>query len=306
MKNRTRVRICRFQPAGVLQIFGEDALSFIQGQFTQEVKGAEAGSVRYGLWLNQKGKVLADSFILRTSDGGFQVISYGSPASVIQERLEAYIIADDVEIVDQTGAWSGLTILGEGAEDWLQGHVGQVPLAGNFVEADGGLIWSGRRGETVSWDWLMPLEKAASVEVLPEYSVSQEELERLRIESGIPAVPCDVGPGDLPNEAGLERDAISYTKGCYLGQEVMARLKAMGQVRRRLVRVRGIGESPEVLPASLFFGDKRVGEIRSAVRTESGWVGLAMVMMTGLTMDAALSFSSAGVGNVRMESLRYD
>jgi tRNA-modifying protein YgfZ len=306
MKNRSPVCICRFQPSCVLRLSGEDALTFMQGQFTQDLKAMSAGELRFGLWLNQKGKVLADSFILSPADGGFWVMSYHSPASVIRERLEAYLIADEVEIVDQTAAWSGIAIVGDGAAGWVRDHGGDAPSAGRFSEMGGGLIWPGRRDAAANWDWLMPAELAAAVDIEEAVMCAGEQLERLRIEAGIPSVPRDAGPGDLPNEAGLEQEAISYTKGCYLGQEVMARLKAMGQVRRRLVRVRGEGAMPGVLPASLFFGDKRVGEVRSAVRTESGWVGLSMVMMTGLTIERALSFSSAGPDEVRMESLRHE
>ena len=104
----------------------------------------------------------------------------------------------------------------------------------------------------------------------------------------------------------LENDAISYTKGCYLGQEVMARLKTMGTVRRRLVRVRGseaVGR-PSVLPAGLFHGDKRVGEVRSAVTTEGGWIGLAMVSLLGLDAETVLSLTAGGVADVRWEEAR--
>jgi hypothetical protein len=117
-------------------------------------------------------------------------------------------------------------------------------------------------------------------------------MERMRIAARIPAVPADVGPTDLPNEGGLEADAISYTKGCYLGQEVMARLKSMGQVRRRLLRVRGTGASLPALPAPVFRGARQVGELRSAVSDEAaGWIGLAMVSLMHLTPGAELAFA---------------
>src|SRR3954467_6753383 len=105
-------------------------------------------------------------------------------------------------------------------------------------------------------------------------------MSRRRIAAGIAAVPADVGPGELPNEGGLDAEAISYTKGCYLGQEVMARLKSMGQLRRRLLRVQGIGETYPALPAPVFAGSRQVGELRSAVRNGTGgWTGLAMVSL---------------------------
>jgi hypothetical protein len=123
-------------------------------------------------------------------------------------------------------------------------------------------------------------------------------LERLRIEAGVPAVPRDIGPEDLPNEGELEVDAISYTKGCYLGQEVMARLKSMGQVRRKLVRVTGTGSISLGLPAALFADGKKVGELRSAVPTGEGFFGLAMISLPGMTGRRLLSFSPEGAANI--------
>jgi len=291
-----RVRFSRYQPAAVLRVSGEDALSFLQGQFTQELKTVGVGAAAYGLWLNQKGKVMADSFVLRAEEGVWWVISYFSAAVVIRERLESYLIADDVVIEDETEAWEGVTVLGS---DEDEGANARARVAGAE-----GLVWKGRRGAGVAWEWLRP---KGSVLVMSgeAQEIFAEELERWRIEAGIPAVPRDMGAGDLPNEAQLEDVAVSYTKGCYLGQEVMARLKAMGQVRRRLLRVSGGNvagaEMPVALPAGLFHGEKRVGEVRSVAKIEAGWIGLAMVSLLGLESGVNLSLSAGGVADVRVE-----
>jgi len=306
MKISTRVRVASFRPATVLKIEGEDSLSFLQGQFTQDLKRGGDGAAAYGLWLNQKGKVLADSVVLRAAGSVCWVVSMRSPAALIRERLESYLIADDVVIEDRTADWAGVFVTGEGAGEWLAARAGGLPPAGRFRESDDSLIWRGRRDAGESWEWLFPAAREGGLDLSGAEALSPEEAERLRIEAGIPAVPQDVGGGDLPNEAGLETDAISYTKGCYLGQEVMARLKAMGQVRRRLLRVSGAATVPEALPASLFFGDKRVGEIRSAVGTEGGWIGLAMVLLTGLPPDARLSLAAGGPAMVQREVLNHD
>jgi tRNA-modifying protein YgfZ len=134
--------------------------------------------------------------------------------------------------------------------------------------------------------------------------VSAEELERVRIAAGIPRVPQDIGMGDLPNEGGLDVVGISYTKGCYLGQEVMARLKAMGTVRRRLVRVRGAGRGVPAVPCALLQGEKRVGELRSAVSDgEGGFIGLAMVTKLGLVAEEKLAPEPGGDGFIELVEL---
>ncbi|MBL9189188.1 MAG: folate-binding protein [Opitutaceae bacterium] len=268
----------RWKPTAWLRIYGEDAAAFLQGQFTNDLRGLAVGDGRYGLWLSVKGKVLADSFVIRgAGKGEFWVGSYFSPAAVIRERLEGYIIADDVTMVDETEAWTGMSLLGEVGE--------QIAGLGADNESPR-VFFRGRRGGGEGFEVMSRVDDGA---VLPARlaqltsmadELTAEEMARRRIAAGIPAVPVDVGPGDLPNEAGLEAEAISYTKGCYLGQEVMARLKSMGQVRRRLLRVRGAGAAPTELPAALVAGERRVGEVRSAVAEgNGGWIGLAMISL---------------------------
>ncbi len=114
----------------------------------------------------------------------------------------------------------------------------------------------------------------------------------------VPRVPQDVGPGDLPQEGGLERDAVCFTKGCFLGQEVMARLRSMGRLRRRLMRVRGEGALSGGLPAALYREGVRCGELRSVYCTEEGYVGLAMISLPVLGACRLLSLSPEGPANV--------
>lgn len=287
-----------FVPGACLRVTGEDALSFLQGQFTQELRSKAACPVAYGLWLNQKGKVLADSFVIKEADDCLWVVSISGSAQVIRERLEAYVIADDVVIEDVTKDWRGGLVGGGKAREWLGSVAGGLPEEGGYVRVAGGFLFPGRRGEGETWEWLVP---AGNDWPAGAVTVTAELVERGRIAAGIPSVPADIGAGDLPNEGGLEVDAISYTKGCYLGQEVMARLKAMGTVRRRLVRVRGAGRGVPAVPCALLQGEKRVGELRSAVADgEGGFIGLAMVTKLGLDPVARLAPEPGGDGFIEL------
>lgn len=278
IKKSNSAAFYRWKPAAWLRVFGDDAATFLQGQFTNDLRGLAAGEARYGLWLSVKGKVLADSFVIRGAVAGeFWLGSYFSPAAVIRERLEGYIIADDVTMVDETEAWTGVSLLGE-VGGQLAGLTGgndplRVVFRGRRSAGEGFEVMTRADGNAI-----VPARLAQWMATADE--LTAEEMARRRIVAGIPAVPADVGPGDLPNEAGLEAEAISYTKGCYLGQEVMARLKSMGQVRRRLLRVRGAGAAPTDLPAALVVGERRVGEVRSAAAEENGgWIGMAMISL---------------------------
>lgn len=282
-----------WQPACWLQVTGEDALTFLQGQLTNDLGKLIVNQTVYGLWLTQKGKVLADSFVIRTGEEAFLVGSYASEAPVIRERLEAYIIADEVEIADETADWGGVTLFTDASREEL---AAVLPA---------GAIFPGRRGHAGHWEWVGARAdwNALQTRLNSKHALSEEEMLRRRIDAEIPAIPQDVGPSDLPNEAGLDLDAVSYKKGCYLGQEVMARLKAMGQVRRKLMRISGEGEIP-VLPALLFAGERKVGELRSAVKCDDGFTGLAMITLMHLPEDRKLALTPDATAMITVQTPR--
>ena len=242
----------------------------------------------YGLWLDRKGKVIADSTVIKdVGSPDFWVASIASPARLIDEHLGGHIIADDVALADETGAWRAVSLIGEGAGAWLR------------AEGRPGFFFRGRRASAENWEWFFPAADSASVteRISGARRLESSEVERLRIASGIPSVPADIGPADLPNEGGLDREAISYSKGCYLGQEVMARIKSLGRVRRALVRVRGIGEPPS-LPAILWRAEAKAGELRSAVADGDGFMGLALVSVAAAAAGDPLALSPGAAAAV--------
>lgn len=282
------IALFRYRPACVLRITGGDAATFLQGQFSNDLSNAEARRATYGLWLDRKGHVVADSHVAAAGEGGFWVVSLSSAASAVARRLEEFVVADDVALEDQTAAWGGLSLVGAGSGAWLAS------------QPRPGLCLPGRRTVGENWEWLRPdSERGDADAVQGARTLCLEDVERMRVASLIPSVPADIGPRDLPQEGGLEDAAISYSKGCYLGQEVMARLKSRGTVRRVLVRVRGPGAAP-VPPAVLWRGEVGAGELRSAVADAGGggFVGLALV-----SAAAAASGEPLGLGRGGQQSV---
>jgi folate-binding protein YgfZ len=275
-------------------VSGPDAAAFLQGQFTNDLDGIEPGRAVYGLWLDRKGRVIADSHVVRSPDGeGFWIASISSSAPVVARRLGDFIVADDVAVEDVTAGWRGHALMGAGTGAWLAAG----PRAG--------LSFPGRRGAGENWEWIYPAADAGSAQAALSGArvAGPDEVERLRIAAGIPSVPADIGPADLPNEGGLDTQAISYSKGCYLGQEVMARLRSMGRVRRTLVRVRGSGAPPGV-PAALWRGDRREGDLRSAVADAGGggYAGLALVSVAAGQGGGPLSLGAGVPPSVEIAS----
>lgn len=276
------LRIFWWRPSAALWVTGADSFTFLQGQLTNDLARAEPGAAVYALALDRKGHVQGDGFVARESPEAYWIFSERTAADALRARLEAFVIADDVAIEDRTAEWGALTVAGE-------------PGAGASVPA-GVLL---RRGGTSPWtSWVFPAATTAMVSALwrgvPEMPAA--EMERRRILAGVSAVPSDVGPGELPQEGGLESVAISYSKGCYLGQEVMARLRSMGQVRRRLTRVRGASLPPPASP--LYQGERRVGEMRTSAADGDGRVGFALLVTSTLQSELPLSEAPNQTGRI--------
>jgi tRNA-modifying protein YgfZ len=293
----SRQDIIGWQPAAWCRVRGADAQTFLQGQFTNELRGLVSGAMAYGLWLNVKGKVIADSFVLKGAAADeYWLGSYQSPAATIRERLESYIIADDVVIEDQTSGWSAVRLYGHEAAAKARA------LSATIANGTSSHVFRGRRTRREHTEWVFPLELESAVRsaLADAREISLNEAEWRRIDDGLPAIPIDIGPSDLPNEGQLEDDAISYTKGCYLGQEIMARLKTMGQVRRHLLRVAGKLPAVPTLPAPLFAAGRQVGELRSAVANADSLIGLAMLSVMHLKPETLLAFAPDGQPALRL------
>lgn len=274
--------------SAVLRISGPDANTYLQGQFTQDLR-VTPGASAYGLWLDQKGKVLADSTVIKLGENEFLVVSFSAPAEAIRKRLEDYLIADEVEIEDATERWGSVLV-------WSAGEaIPELRIAGSFD-------WESRRAARGARQWLVSAGNIDdAVRALGERALpaDKNEAERARLQAGFPAVPADIGTRDLPNEGGLDEVAISYTKGCYLGQEVMARLKNLGQVRRRLHLVEGPGYAP-VPGTALYQGERKLGEIRSSAKDADRFWAMAMLSLVNLDSAAGLALAPSGAADIRI------
>lgn len=286
--------VARVRPNAWLRVEGPDAAVFLQGQCTQDLRPLRAGQSTEALWLNTKGRILGESLVLRGPDDVWWLWSAHTAGETLRTRLEDFVIADDVTVASEEANWEQVTLAGASAETWLRGALGErePPAPGAWLALAGGMVFAGRRGLSRVWEWLRPLGDAANGSALQAPAslgdLSPTALHRARLAAGVPAIPGEFGPQDLPQEAGLETVAISFNKGCYLGQEVMARLHAMGRVRRRLLRVGGVGPAPAV-NVELRQNDKRVGELRAVADDgRDGWLGLALLNLLGLDPSASL------------------
>jgi folate-binding protein YgfZ len=248
---------------GKLVLEGGEAASFLQGQVTNDVEGLAPGTGCYALLLNHKGKVRFDMRLLRGPDWIWVDCAKGA-LPVLDHTIRTYGIGRDIRVRDVTDERSVVSVIGPKARAALGVEVPDEEHA--FVEEDGVLY--------VATDLGVDVIGAAAAPGVP--AVSEEAAELVRIESGRPRFGLDFDGDTIPQEAGLNERAVSFTKGCYVGQETVARLHYKGKPNRHL---RGLRLSePAERGAELRLGERVVGTLGSAaVSPVHGPIALALV-----------------------------
>lgn len=276
----------------LLVLSGDDRARFLNGQVTCDVASLSPGGGTFGFLTSIKGRVEAEFTLLATDDELWLDLPPGTDESV-RERLAKYVIVDRVEF--SVPERSVLTLMGPRCFDVAASCVeGDVPdhlpkgawhhvetsIAGYKVrvvrEPEQSAGAAGTEGLSI---WCAPDDTSTILEALRAAGavpVGWRAVERLRMETGRPLCGIDFGDDTFPQETGLE-DAVSYTKGCYLGQEVVARIHYRGGVQRHLRRLRLNG--PAEVGADLLLDGKSVGTLTSASPSLSGdeLLGLAIV-----------------------------
>ncbi len=222
-------------PRGLLELRGADRHTFLQGMVSNDVLALAPGASRHAALLDSTGHILADLYVRAFPDA---LVVETDPAclSTLYETLNKFLIMEDVTLTDVSDQWVILSVLGAGAAR-LTALPGEkrplsVPLA-------------------LGYDlWLPAAERAAAWETLTAAGalpLDEDAAECLRVEAGIPAWGRELSPSVLLPEAGMD-DAVSYAKGCYVGQEIVARLHARGHTNRALRRIL-LAEDAPVPPA---------------------------------------------------------
>ncbi|MDB6124709.1 MAG: Folate-binding protein YgfZ [Pedosphaera sp.] len=312
-----RSRIC---------LTGVDRVRFLHGQVTNNVNTLRAGEGCYAALVTAKGKLQSDLNIYALPN---ELLLDFEPGLIktVSERLDKYIIADDVQIVDVVSAYGLISIQGPKSETVVRsiGLPLEIPTkALSFTSTNDPnlgelyLVNQPRIG-TIGFDLFVPTPALGAVmDKLIAAAKEQggracgwQALELSRIEAGIPRFGADMDEANLAPEA-IEQQAISYSKGCYIGQEVIARIRTYGQVAKALRGLR-LAEDLKSLPVKgdkLFHDGKEVGYITSATASPSlksniafGYVRKeANQINTELTLHTTEGDSSAKIVSLPFQS----
>ena len=290
---RRSAALFRHSGRGLVEVRGADRIRFLQGQLTADIASLDAAGPRsgcYALVLTPQGRIVVDLHVLARSESIWLETAAASVAPALA-RLVKYVIADDVELADRSDEIARFGIEGPRASDLLAAAAGTSPelqpesaaelrIAGVEVLA-AAYGWSGER----AFQLFVPRPKEAAIAMALRDAATAcgaaqagpEALEVLRVEAGIPRAGRELGEDVLPAEARLLERAVSFSKGCYTGQEVVARMESRGRVGHLLVGLAFDGALP-ALGAPLDAGGARVGAVTSVARSPSaGAIGLGYV-----------------------------
>jgi folate-binding protein YgfZ len=255
-----------------LRVTGGDRVDFLQGMLSNDVRRLAVGDGCHALLLSEQGKVVADCVVLALADA-FVLDARALALARATGALGRYIVADDVELVTED-ATHAVGIVGPHAAAALA-RLGitapaAVPYAHALHETDVGPVRVIRVPQPGAGGFvcLVPRDRVqawwrACRDVAGIAPAGFEAFESVRIESGVPADGVDIGPETIALEAPLE-DAISFVKGCYLGQEVIERVSARGHVNRKLVGLLIEAATTPRAGDAIAAGDKEIGRVTSA------------------------------------------
>jgi folate-binding protein YgfZ len=248
-------------------LVGPDALGFLQSLASQDLADLPVGASRHSLLLEPQGKLTADFVVVRVADDELWLRCEPDVAPLLAAGLARFKIRVKVEIEDRSEGYAAVVLRGPAALDAVPAY----PAGVHRIERP----WADVPGVEL----VGPAATIVSIEPdAPQATI--EDLEVLRIELGVPRQPVDIDERTIAQEAGLERTAVSFTKGCFLGQELVCRIDSRGRVTRTLRRLR------PTAPV----------EVGAEVRTADGTV-------VGTVSSAEVS---PRVGPVALATLRHD
>jgi folate-binding protein YgfZ len=261
-----------------LIVRGSDAAEYLQGQLTNDIEALTPERGCYAALLDRKGHLQADMRVLRLETDELWLDLDPAPAQSVLKHLRTYSIGREAEVEDATDRWAIVSLIGPRSGQ-LSGFEGLGPeFALRYRDWDGTEVLA--VATDVGLDLITHAEQGARLNELLKAvgvaEVSEAAAEIVRVESGRPRFGIDMGPESMPAEAGITQRAVDFEKGCYIGQEPVARLHYRGKPNRAL---RGLRLSePADHGAPLLLGEREVGRIGTACLSPAfGPIALAIV-----------------------------
>ncbi len=305
---------------GRICLTGEDRVSFLHGQITQDIKSLNQGQGAFAALVDAKGKIQSDLNVYILKDEILLDFEKGYSETITQ-RLEHHLVSEDVDLIDPSEFYSMLSVQGPESEKVLIGVFPELSLPlenWHFQETLHGeeSIYVCRRPRfgSLGFDLFVPVSiydviysnLNSAVDGLGGSLIGQEASEMARISAGIPKMGIDMTPDHLVQETGLTDSTISFRKGCYIGQEVISRIRTVGKVNKSLCRLAFDSKNLTSETPDLTADGKDAGFVTSLARlpdSDGGVQGLGYVKRSFLENDDSLVLGANGNSPVRVRIL---
>jgi folate-binding protein YgfZ len=269
-------------PRTLLVVSGEHAGQHLQRFCTADLSNLSPGEGREAMFLNTKGKLIG---FVEVYDAGDHWLLAGSAgqAETLAVHLDRYVVREDVQFQDLSPSHTAIAIIGTTLIESYAKTVGPCPASmpgWTRNESDAYLLSSRELGSEGLW-WIVPNDQCKTacsrLSELNADKLPADTAQALRLAHQYPEFGTDISEDHLPQELQRDSFAISFTKGCYLGQETVARIDALGHVNRLVCGITGQGEVPPHIPEEVTSSDETIGQLTSAADLgETGsWIGIA-------------------------------
>jgi folate-binding protein YgfZ len=296
---RTRTAWIDLSSRGKLRVSGEDRARLLHSLCTNHVQELAPGEGLYTFFLNEKGRVLADSYIYNLGES-LLLDTEPETAVSLAAHLDKYIIADDVVVEDETGRWFTVGLEGPASAEAAVG-LGIQPPAKRcaLIEWGAGFVVQVAETGMPGIRIFTPMDErhnlAARLTAAGIPQATQQEARLVRLENGKPRYGEDISDRYLAQET-QQLHALHFNKGCYLGQEIVERVRSRGQVRRHLTPIEVASDSPPATGSKLASDGGAAGEITSAVYSPAlqKIVGFAYLRTESLEKKMPLTVEETG------------
>jgi tRNA-modifying protein YgfZ len=287
--------VCDLAPLAAMRVAGPDAATFLHGQFTSDVAALAVGTAQYSAWCSPKGRMLANFLLLRTEATTFELLLPAPMIDAMRKRLTMFVLRSKLTIEDSSGESVRIGVGGPTAATALRAASIDAPPRFQCRTLDGGLIVAVPGGRYIAlmqpafaepfWDRVATAARPAGFPVW----------QWLAIRAGIPIVTAATTDRLVPQMANWDAlDGVSFRKGCYTGQEIVARTQYLGRLKERtfLAHVDGPPPGPGEKLYSPAFGEQSCGTVLNAAAAPGG----------GSDLVAALQIAATQSGDVRIGS----
>jgi folate-binding protein YgfZ len=277
---RHRAAVIDRSDRGRIVVLGADRASYLQGLLTNDIVALAAGQGCYAAYLTAQGRMIADLHVYELGDVILLTMA-GDVKDAVMAKLDQFIFGEDVQLGDVTGTFGQIAVVGPEAARAVARVItgvepdalGGLPEHGNArAQWAGGAAIVARVTDTGEPGFDLFVEQPRTAELTAALSaidvapIDAATAEAIRIESGVALFHRDMDEETIPLEAGIESRAISFTKGCYVGQEVVIRVlhRGHGRVARKLVGLTFDGSQEPAPGAKIRAGDREIGEVTSS------------------------------------------